>query len=55
MPKILDQRVAALIRSGVPKSTAYAIAVSQLQREGKLKKGTLKLASKKRRKKRKRK
>lgn len=48
MPKILEDRVKAIMRSGKTKSQAFAIATAQLQKEGKLKKGTRKLAKKKR-------
>lgn len=42
MPKILDDRVKALMRKGMSESRAYAIATSSLQKEGKLKEGTQK-------------
>lgn len=42
MPKILDKRVRALKRKGMPEDKAWAIATSQLQKEGKLKKKTKK-------------
>jgi hypothetical protein len=47
MPKILDERVAALIAKGYSKKRAFAIATSSLQKEGKLKKGTQKLTKEK--------
>lgn len=40
MPKILDKRVKALKKEGMSESRAWAIATSQLQKEGKLKKGS---------------
>lgn len=50
MPQILEDRVAAIKRSGKSTSSAFAIATSALQKEGKLKKGTRKLTAKKRKK-----
>lgn len=47
MPKILDERVKKLQKSGMSKSQAYGIATKQLQKSGKLKKGTQKLKKKK--------
>ena len=47
MPAILEKRVAALKRSGKSESSAWAIATSSLQKEGKLKKGTRTLTKKK--------
>lgn len=44
MPKVLEQRVRAIMRKGTPRSNAFAIATSQLQKQGVLKKGTQKLA-----------
>jgi hypothetical protein len=44
MPKVLEERVSALEKKGLPKERAYAIATSSLQAEGVLKKGTNKLA-----------
>lgn len=46
MPKVLEDRVKALEAKGKPKSQAYAIATSSLQKEGKLKKGTQKVTRK---------
>jgi uncharacterized protein YoaH (UPF0181 family) len=46
MPKVLDDRVKALMRKGMSEQRAYAIATSSLQKEGKLKKGTQKSTSK---------
>jgi hypothetical protein len=43
MPKILDDYVAALRRQGKTKDQAYAIATSQLQRQGVLRTGTREL------------
>lgn len=42
MPKVLEDRVQAIMRKGTPKSNAFAIATAALQREGKLQKGTQK-------------
>jgi hypothetical protein len=50
MPKILDERVKALMAKGYSKKKAYAIATSSLQKEEKLKKGTQKLMKTKKRK-----
>lgn len=47
MPKVLEDRVKAIMRSGVSKSRAYAIATAALQKEGKLPK-TKKRPAKKR-------
>lgn len=46
MPKILEDRVKAIMRKGTPKSNAFAIATSALQKEGKMKKGSQKLTRK---------
>jgi len=46
MPKVLDKLVSKLKAKGVPQDKAYAVATSQLQKSGKLKKGTAKLATK---------
>lgn len=46
MPKVLEKLVTKLERKGKSKSSAYAIATSALQKQGKLKKGTQKLARK---------
>lgn len=40
MPKILEDAVARITARGVPKSNAYAIATSSLQKAGDLKKGS---------------
>ena len=47
MPKILEDRVQALMRKGMSKQRAFAIATSALQKEGKLQKGSQKLKRKK--------
>jgi len=46
MPKILEDRVAALMKQGKSRSQAYAIATASLQKEGKMEKGSQKLTSK---------
>lgn len=46
MPKILDEAVKELIKKGMPKSQAYAIATASLQKSGSLKKGTRTATSK---------
>lgn len=46
MPKILEDRVQALMRQGKSRSQAYAIATASLQKEGKMEKGSQKLTSK---------
>lgn len=46
MPKILEERVAALMRKGMDRERAYAIATSSLQKEGKMERGSQKLTSK---------
>lgn len=46
MPKVLEDRVKALMKQGKPKANAYAIATATLQREGKLKKGSQKVTRK---------
>jgi hypothetical protein len=46
MPKILDRLVSQLEAKGKPKGTAFAIANSQLQKHGILKKGTQELTPK---------
>ena len=43
MPKLLEDRVDALMRKGYPKDQAYAIATDTLKREGKIHKRTGKL------------
>jgi hypothetical protein len=45
MPKILERLVSQLKAKGQPKSNAFAIATSQLQKHGVLKKGTQELTS----------
>jgi len=47
MPKILDKLVTKLKKKGKSESSAYAIATAALQKQGKLKQGTRKLAKKK--------
>lgn len=42
MPKILEDLVGKIQAKGMPKSNAYAIATSTLQKQGKLKPGTQK-------------
>lgn len=46
MPKILERLVGQLQAKGQPKSNAFAIATSQLQKHGILKKGTQELTPK---------
>jgi pyrroline-5-carboxylate reductase len=46
MPKILERLKDQLVAKGMPKSNAYAIATSQLQKHGVLKKGTQDLTPK---------
>lgn len=46
MPKILEDYVKGLEKSGKSKSSAYAIATSVLQKKGVLKKGSRKLTKK---------
>ena len=46
MPKILDRLVKQLRDKGFNKSSSYAIATSQLQKSGNLKKGTNKATAK---------
>jgi hypothetical protein len=41
MPRILDKAVQKIQARGVPKSSAYPIAVSSLQKAGDLKQGKL--------------
>ena len=41
MPKILDKAVSRIASRGVPKSSAYPIAVAALQKAGDIKKGHL--------------
>ena len=40
MPKILERLVSQLVKNGMPKDKAYAVAVSKLQKSGNLKKGS---------------
>lgn len=47
MPKILEDRVAALMKKGMDKNRAYAIATAALQKEGKMQRGSQKLKRKK--------
>ena len=44
MPKMLEDLVGKLQNKGMPKAKAYAIATSSLQKSGKLKPGTQKMA-----------
>jgi len=46
MPKILERLKDQLVAKGKDESSAYAIATSQLQKHGELKKGTQELTSK---------
>ena len=46
MPAILDRLVRQLQAKGIKKDRAHAIAVSRLQRAGVLKKGSVKLTAK---------
>lgn len=46
MPQILDHLVKKLIKKGYPEDQAWAIATSQLQKRGLLKKGTQDLTKK---------
>lgn len=46
MPAILERLVSQLQAKGMSKSRAYAVATSQLQKSGVLKKGTTELTSK---------
>jgi hypothetical protein len=46
MPKILDRLVKQLQDKGMDKSKAFAIATSQLQKSGNLKKGTTEATAK---------
>lgn len=46
MPQILEDRVKALMRKGMSRERAYAIATSSLQKEGRLKEDSQKLTSK---------
>ena len=46
VPKILDKAVQKIERRGVPKSSAYPIAVSALQKAGDLRSGSLKATRK---------
>jgi hypothetical protein len=46
MPKILEKLVSQLRAKGQPKSNAYAIATSALQKQGKMKRGSQQLTAK---------
>tara|TARA_R110002012_G_scaffold81825_1_gene207003 strand:+ start:750 stop:1013 length:264 start_codon:yes stop_codon:yes gene_type:complete len=46
MPKILDRLTSQLLRKGMPKKSAYAIATKKLQQSGNLKPGTNKPTTK---------
>lgn len=46
MPKILERLVGQLQAKGMPKAKAYAVATSQMQKAGNLKKGTQTLTAK---------
>lgn len=46
MPKILDRLVSQLKANGMSEKQAYAVAVSQLQKSGNLKKGSLEATKK---------
>jgi hypothetical protein len=46
MPKILERLVGQLEAKGMPKSQAFAVATSQQQKAGNLKKGTQELTPK---------
>lgn len=46
MPKILDRLVSQLMKNGMDKSKAYAVAVSKLQKAGDLKKGSVEATAK---------
>ena len=46
MPKILERLVSQLQANGMAKDKAYAVAVSQLQKAGDLKKGTVEATAK---------
>lgn len=46
MPKILERLVSQLQAKGMPKDKAYAVATSQQQKAGNLKKGSQQLTSK---------
>lgn len=46
MPKILDRLVSQLKANGMDEKKAYAVAVSQLQKSGNLKKGSLESTAK---------
>jgi hypothetical protein len=46
MPKILERLVSQLQAKGMPKSQAFAVATSQQQKAGNLKKGTQELTPK---------
>lgn len=46
MPKILDRLVSQLVKNGMSKDKAYAIAVKKLQDSGNLKKGSVEATAK---------
>lgn len=46
MPRILDEAVKRIKQRGVAEASAYAMAVSSLQKAGDLKKGSLKATNK---------
>lgn len=46
VPKYIEHKAQAIMRSGKPRSQSYAIAVGAAQREGNLRKGTMKLTRK---------
>jgi predicted ATP-dependent Lon-type protease len=46
MPKILERLRSQLMAKGMPKPQAFAVATSQLQKHGVLKKGTQELTTK---------
>lgn len=46
MPKILDRLVSQLVKNGMSKDKAYAVAVKKLQESGNLEKGSAKATKK---------
>jgi len=46
MPKVLDRAVKKIKEKGMPEDAAYAIATKTMQKAGKLKPGTRKVAKK---------
>lgn len=46
MPKILEKLEKKLEAKGMPRSRAYAVATSALQKQGKMEKGSQKLTKK---------